>query len=61
MGTEISITPEDRVPVRRTSINVPADLWEEVRVVAIRRKMTATDAVEAALRTWVEGDGSAAA
>jgi hypothetical protein len=42
--------------VRRapTSLNINEDLWDKVKIRAIQRHITATDAVEEALRIWLQ-------
>jgi len=42
-------------------VNVSADLWEDLKVSAIRRKMTTGEAVERAIRLWINTGESAAA
>lgn len=37
-----------------TSLHIDPALWEEIGVAALRRKMRRTQAVEAALRQWLE-------
>lgn len=39
--------------ITRTSINIPSEIWDQLRVKAIHEKMTAGEAVEAAIRLWV--------
>lgn len=54
MSTET--TQQKTVPetnITRTSINIATDIWDEMRVAAIRRKLTAGEAVEAAIRLWI--------
>jgi hypothetical protein len=43
----------------RTSVIVPTPIWEELRICAIRNKLSAGEAVEAAIRLWIEQSASA--
>ena len=56
--TQINISQEKDAVVKRTSLNLPTELWDELRIAAIRRQMTATEAVELAIRSWVTGSAA---
>lgn len=51
--TQTKTIPESGIT--RTSVNIPTDIWEDLKVAAIRRKMSFGEAVEAAIRLWVDG------
>jgi hypothetical protein len=56
VDTETIQTPkvaETRPGIKRTSLNVREELWDQFRIAAIRRRMTATVGIESALRHWV--------
>ena len=60
---------ENRTRIVRTSLHIQRDVWDSLRIAAIKRQMTAGQAVEQAIQKWVEaadaeaifpGDGNAA-
>lgn len=45
--------PTTKVARKNTSVFVREDLWEEIKVQAIRRKITVSEAVEEAIVRWL--------
>jgi hypothetical protein len=58
--TDMTNVPEKPASIKRTSLNVDEGLWAEFKIAAIRRRMNATDALEAAIREFISATPQAA-
>ncbi|RLE50024.1 MAG: hypothetical protein DRJ31_02845 [Candidatus Methanomethylicota archaeon] len=53
-GGVVEKTGETLTKTVKTSISIAEDLWREVKIAAIKRGLTFSEVVSAALRKWLE-------